>query len=576
MSTVAPPPQVPPPQASAPPPPTAVIDTPPAALARLAVGAKLDALVLANLGGGKVQASVGGATVILETPFRAAQGAVLGLQIQARGAVLRVAIVTVDGQAAQTAARPGAPGQAGAAGQPAASGAPPAAGAAAAATPAASAPVVTLTAGSTVTARLLTPAAAPSAPAAATTPPQASAPPSAAAPAVGGLAATLGRLGGQARALLGSAGGPPQTPGAPAAPGAAAAGRSAPSSATGPQGSGGVAALPAGSAVRVTVVSVTPPAGAPPAPQAPQPGAQPIIVGQTLSGTVTGTAPGGQAVVQTPAGALALPGAPPPAGTQVTLQIAAAPQPPPSDPALDPAHLARAQVRAATWPSMADAVATLERADPALAQQVTTAVLPNLSTGTGLAAGILMFLGALKGGDARAAFGDAALRALDKARPGSGARLDGDLKAMARAGDDAQAAGDWRAAVIPAVAGHEIHPIRLLLRRGGDGDEEGDGDGSGDSPGTRFVIDAAFDRLGRVQLDGAVPEGGKRLDLIVRTEHRLPGVMQRDIRSIVADAAALSGLGGGLTFQADPSGFVEIADDGDDGDAPGPIVGLDI
>lgn len=565
MSTVAPPPQAPPPQAPLAAPPSGVIDNPPSALSRLAIGAKLDALVLAQLAPGKLQVSTSAGPVLLETPFSAAKGQVLGLQIQARGALLRVQITMVDGQPAPTtpstqAAQRGAP----AAGQAAPPGATP--GGIATPTPAAAAPVVTLTAGSTVTARLLTPATIAAAPSAipATTGTGAAAQPTQPASPAAGLAGRLNQVGGQVRALLGGA--PSATPAAPTpATSPATGGQSI-------QATGAAQTVPAGSAVRVTVVSVTPPTGTAPAPQAPQPGPQPITVGQSITGVVTATTATGQAIVQTPVGALALPGSPPPAGAQVTLQIAQAPQPPAADAAVDPAQAARAHVRAAAWPSVTEAMATLERADPALAQQVATTVLPNLTTGTGLAAGILMFLGALKAGDARAALGDAALRALDKARPGAGARLDGDLKGMARAGDEAQASGDWRATVVPAVAGHEIHPIRLLTRDGGGhGDDEDADDG-----GIRFVIDVTFDRLGRIQLDGTVPEGGKRLDLIVRSEHRLPGPMQRDIRGIVADAASLTGLGGGLTFQADPNTFIELADDDTPPDAAGGAVGITV
>ena len=114
-------------------------------------------------------------------------------------------------------------------------------------------------------------------------------------------------------------------------------------------------------------------------------------------------------------------------------------------------------------------------------------VLPNVANSNGLAAGILMFLGALKGGDPRAAFGDAALRALDKARPGTTGRLDADMKGLAKVGDDAAQSGDWRAAVVPAAQGQEINPIRILTRRERNPDDTGDDDDGGNAV-NRFVV----------------------------------------------------------------------------------------
>ena len=76
--------------------------------------------------------------------------------------------------------------------------------------------------------------------------------------------------------------------------------------------------------------------------------------------------------------------------------------------------------------------------------------------------------------------------------------------------------------------------------------------------------------MGRFQLDGLVHQGEKRMDLIVRTENRLPGGVEDGIRNIFQNAAEVTGLKGGIVFQAAPANFVEISDGG----TPGEPVGL--
>ena len=77
--------------------------------------------------------------------------------------------------------------------------------------------------------------------------------------------------------------------------------------------------------------------------------------------------------------------------------------------------------------------------------------------------------------------------------------------------------------------------------------------------GTRFIVDLDLSRLGRVQLDGLVYQKEKHMDLIVRTENRLPDRMHEDIRNIFQEAVDVTGIKGGVSFQAAPPNFVETA-----------------
>ena len=75
--------------------------------------------------------------------------------------------------------------------------------------------------------------------------------------------------------------------------------------------------------------------------------------------------------------------------------------------------------------------------------------------------------------------------------------------------------------------------------------------------GTRFILDLDLSRLGRIQLDGLVYQKDKHMDLIVRTEIPLPPRMHEDIRNIFQEAAEVTGIKGGISFQAAPPNFVE-------------------
>ncbi|MHC8509096.1 MAG: hypothetical protein ACYYKD_06810 [Rhodospirillales bacterium] len=524
-------------------------ETPPDALLRLAAGARVRAVVTSLPQQGQIEVQTQAGTVKLETPLPLSRGAVLMLQVIAREPVLRFNVLSVDGTPAQAFAQraaqtpgAGAPAQAATQITLSGSGAP-------------------LSPGLTLTATLLTPGRFIAAPGLAA--------------GAAGAAPGAGHIGGHVRAfnLFGGAGqSPGQSTGQGGASPAGAAVRGGGPAGAG--GAGGVHGQPkfaaAGSALRVTIASVTAPApgSAPPA-QPPFSGGVPFSAGLTLTGAVTGQTRAGHAIVQTQAGAVTLPASPPPmAGSQVRFTVLSPPEPP-----LNSADVgaARALLRAPAWPSFTDAMQALERADPALARQLAAAVLPNPAQGGGFAAGILSFLGALKTGDIRAALGDAAMRAVERARPAAAARLDGDVRGLSRAADDPAVSGDWRAAAIPAMLGHEIQPIRILTRRRG-GDDDEDAEDGPDDTGGRFVVDVTLSRMGRVQLDGTTSDGGAHLDLIVRTERRLPGSMQSDIRELFTGAGALTGLWGGLTFQSGPGAFVEFSDD--DG-APGAHLGVE-
>jgi len=304
--------------------------------------------------------------------------------------------------------------------------------------------------------------------------------------------------------------------------------------------------LPAGVQFAVRIVAIQPPA--PGAPLPPPTAGAGLALGQTLSGTVVGSGPIGQPVIQTPAGLIAFTArALLPSGAAITFQLTSAP----TVPAAVAAPAAPEPLLTRDWPALNEALRMLADADPAQRQHIVNTVLPR--TDSSLAAGILMFLAALRGGEIGSWLGEGPVRSLQRAKPELVDKLDGDFRQLARLAGDS-GTGDWRVALIPVYVQSEIQQVRLLLRRQG-GEETGKGQAGA---GTRFVIDVNLSRLGRLQLDGLVRDKGKRMDLIVRTNEPLPQSMREDIHRLFSEANATTGIGGSIAFQAAPSGFVEI------------------
>jgi len=568
MSEVTPPPQPP----GLPPTPTAAqlkvaVTNPPEAMARdLTLGAKLDAVIAAAQPKGLFQLDTAFGRVAIQTSLQLPTEGPLQLQLLAKGGVLQFLITSIHGMPPQAALRafgrpPAAPGKAGAQAKTQIPGGStgPGTGAAGGVPPGAVTrlpPPVNLSVGATLAAILLkgpTPAGA-TPPSPSTTPgatPGATLgapghPPATATPGQGHTPSATGHgapAGGQ-----GASKGQAPAPGTPAqAPAPRGAGGGVPSAGAATGGTGGLFN------VRVTAFQPATVAGAAGGPSSPPPGGL-LAPGGVLSGIATGTtSPTGHPIVQTHAGPLALATRTPlPAGSTVTFEVLSQTAPPVKDARPVQTHdLRLPAIMAERWPALQDAVHTLEAVNPGAAQQLVNAVLPQ--PGAALGSNILFFLMALSGGDLRGWFGDGPTRALQRAKPELLARLRDDFGQIERIARE-PGPGEWRTTLIPFLNGAEIDPIRLSLRGAG----EDAADGADGAQGTRFVIDLDLSRLGRFQLDGLVHQGEKRMDLIVRTEPPLPRLIEDGIRDIFQDAAGVTGIKGGIVFQAAPPNFIEV------------------
>lgn len=556
MTTVTPPPPAPPAPPSAPPPPvTVTVAQPPVALLDLALGAKLEGLVRAvdpTLQKLMVQTPLGPVPLQLSMPLPIPADARLVLQLTALFPAVQFWLLSVDG-APPSAVRPGG-SHAPAVGTPPGS------------PPLAAAPAATdrINVGTLMQATLLRPAPSspsPSTPDATGGPPAPGPSPRLPPPAAGSLSRPAGlaafvadrlsaavpeKIASTLSSWFASARNNPATaPGAgreTATLGRGTAGTAPPPSAN-PSATSGAAqpgspsAPPPerGTAFTVRVNALHGPT------TAPHPGG-PLTTGQTLSATVVSSTPG-YTVVETGAGTLVLktPGALP-KGLGLALEITGPVRPPETDAARPSPLVSRG------WPALEEAVPILLRDAPDLHRVLIANLLPKPDST--LAAGIIMFLTALRTGDIRAWLGEDMVRALNRGRPDLARRIEGDFRELSRVADNT-GGNDWRVAVIPFNAQTSIEQLRLLTRRP-PRDEPGK-----DSDGARFVVDVTLSRLGRIQLDGLVRSKDKRLDLMVRTAAPLPQDMRNDIRRLFARASEATGINGLLQFEARENGFVE-------------------
>lgn len=263
-----------------------------------------------------------------------------------------------------------------------------------------------------------------------------------------------------------------------------------------------------------------------------------------LTGTVTAHPPGGHAVVQTPIGTLAVPThADLPVGTGLSLELVGKPLPPAA--ALAPAR--PEGLTAQGWPALSESLDVLATSNQPQALEQLLRVVPQADTR--LAASMVAFTGALRGGEVKALLPETTLRGIEKAgRKELAARLKGDLEALSEDAGRPVGGGDWRAYTMPFLSSGFIEPIRLFVRKAGD--ENGGRRGGGQGNDHRFVVDLNLTQLGRLQLDGLVRREDKLFDLIIRTDAPMTTEMRLDILGIFADASELVGTKGTVSFQA--------------------------
>lgn len=362
-----------------------------------------------------------------------------------------------------------------------------------------------------------TPGAAPASPGGAAPPASAAggAPPAPGAPATAPAAASPAGTAVPTASAAATAGTPPR-------PAATAAGTSPPPAAQGPAPAPSFQPAASGTPVQLRLLGPAP-AGAPTANQ--------------ITGTVVGYAPGGQAVVDTALGRLALqlpPGASQPAaGSGLLFELLGL-----GARAASTAGAAQMPTLGREWPALKSAMTALADIDLPLARQILEVNLPRLASPRFLGQ-VLHHLASPAASEARALLGDTAVAMLERAGRGDIlARLDAELREMTRLNSTAS---DWRVFFVPILSANELRQLRIFTRkRKSDRDKERDGG--------RFVVEVDFDDLGALQIDGLVQK--PRIDVILRSHVELSPGMQAGIAEVFGRTCDASGLVGKIFFQA--------------------------
>ncbi|PKR55907.1 hypothetical protein [Thalassospira marina] len=210
------------------------------------------------------------------------------------------------------------------------------------------------------------------------------------------------------------------------------------------------------------------------------------------------------------------------------------------------------------WDSLQRAISTLAQSDPQAAQALLNQIP---AAGPRLTTTMMFFFTAIvgAGGSAKSWLGDRTIGALDKSDGkdnGLGKKLDKDFNTLRGMASEPRSDG-WRVMSMPFQMGDRIEQMQFSWRQT-QSDEDESRDQKPNDPGTRFLLDLSFTRLGHTQLDGLVRKETQKFDLIVRTENTLDGPQRDDIRAIFNQALAISKLGGSLNFQ-NGNRFIEVS-----------------
>ncbi|WP_044561694.1 hypothetical protein [Azospirillum sp. B4] len=275
-------------------------------------------------------------------------------------------------------------------------------------------------------------------------------------------------------------------------------------------------------------------------------------VAPTVPGTVVALTRTGQPVVETPRGTFLLQARTDlPPGTKVELAPAAAPAPDLDavPPAIDPA-------RGRDWPALREALAVIAASNPSLAHQLIDSVLPRPTPQ--LTKTLVVFLAALRGGDASGWLGSEAMSTLGKAGRGRlSTRLADDFSSIAAQAAEPNKDG-WRIYAVPF--GDEVGRLQVHVRAINEDEEEEEATVSRAGharPLRRFLIDLQLSQLGPMQLDGLI--WTSRFDLVIRTRQLLPASLTRELHGIYSNSLAAVGYTGSLAFQTGAHGWVDHA-----------------
>jgi len=161
-----------------------------------------------------------------------------------------------------------------------------------------------------------------------------------------------------------------------------------------------------------------------------------------------------------------------------------------------------------------------------------------------MAANILFFISALRGGDIRNWLGNQAGRRIQNNSPELYARLAEEYNQLGQSVRETNT-GDWRTTLIPLFNGSEFEFFQMNFRSGSNDPNKKD-----EEDFARFIVDLELSKLGRIQLDGLISSKGKQFDLFVRSAIPFTKSMRRDLIKIFSECIEITGLSGNIIMQS--------------------------
>ena len=194
------------------------------------------------------------------------------------------------------------------------------------------------------------------------------------------------------------------------------------------------------------------------------------------------------------------------------------------------------------WPALNEALELIQSSETVTTQQFSTLKVPKLDSQ--MAANILFFISALRGGDIRNWLGNEAGRRIQNSSPELYARLAEEYNQLGRSVSETNT-GDWRTTLIPLFNGSEFEFFQMNFRSGSNDPNKKD-----DEDFARFIVDLELSKLGRIQLDGLISSKGKQFDLFVRSAIPFTKSMRRDLNKIFSECIEITGLSGNIIMQS--------------------------
>ena len=194
------------------------------------------------------------------------------------------------------------------------------------------------------------------------------------------------------------------------------------------------------------------------------------------------------------------------------------------------------------WPALNEALELIQSSETVTNQQFSTLKVPKLDSQ--MAANILFFISALRGGDIRNWLGNQAGRRIQNNSPELYARLAEEYNRLGQSVRETNT-GDWRTTLIPLFNGSEFEFFQMNFRSGSNDPNKKD-----DEDFARFIVDLELSKLGRIQLDGLISSKGKQFDLFVRSAIPFTKSMRRDLNKIFSECIEITGLSGNIIMQS--------------------------